>query len=276
MEYQEFRKQYEEQHPASVPVLEIEMNEYPGWVRWAVLATFVCAALVSGVHTVPTVWKSIEVGAIITPEIRNAVSLASLVAIELAILLSAYLMAKGVKLAYFVVSVASVVAVSANLYSVITAFNAGGDAGALVVAIFLGIGAPTIALFTGKMFVDIHRADRIQDTRAKRLFRDASIAWDKEVEKAWKAYQKSGKVSERPSVDVRADTGQPSASGYGYNRKADAKDIVRKHLSDNPDDLNVSVRDLANRLNVGKTTVSDVQREMKERTSSNGNGNGHN
>lgn len=197
MEYNEFRQQYEDQHPASVPRMEVEMNEYPPWVRPAVLLTFVCAALVSGVHTVPTVWKSIEVGTIITEVIRNVISVASLVAVEMAILLSAYLMAKGVRLAYFVTFIASSVAVMANLYSVVTAFNTSDDKGALAVAVVLGIGAPLIALFTGKMFVDIHRADRIQDARAHKLFREASVAWDKEVGAAFKKYQKehAGEIS---------------------------------------------------------------------------------
>lgn len=195
MNYNEFRLEYENQHPASVPRMEVEMHEYQAWTWWAVLATFICAAMVSGVHTVPTVWKSIELSEVVTPVMRNIVSFASLLAIELAILLSAYLMAKGVKLAYGVMAMAATIAIGANLYSVIAALNAGGDIGALLVAIFLGIGMPFIALFTGKMFVDIHRADRVQDARAKKAFTEASVIWDKEIERSWKAYQRTGGVS---------------------------------------------------------------------------------
>lgn len=190
LSYEEFRTQYEKQHPASIPQIEYEVHEYQAWVRWAVFFTFVCAAMVSGIHTVPTVWQSIEVNEIVTEAMRTVVAYASLFAIELAILLSAYLMAKGVKLAYFVMVIASLVAVLANLYSVGRAFDTGGESFALVVSVALGIGAPMIALFSGKMFVDIHRADRIQDAKAKRTYKEACIAWDSEIEKAWKGHQK--------------------------------------------------------------------------------------
>lgn len=275
--YQEFRKEFEEQRPSSVPVYEVEMNEYQSWARWAVLLTFVCAAMVSGVHTVPTVWKGIEVNEIITSDVRNIVSVASLFAIELAILLSAYLMAKGVKLAYAVMGVASTVAVMANLYSVISALADGGDPGALIVAIVMGIGAPLIALFSGKMFVDIHRADRVQDARARKIYKEACIAWDKEVEKAWKASQRSpmsNRVSTEPLSNVSngLSIGQPMASTIGHTKVPDASRMVHDYLTDNPDALSMSPRVLAGLLGVGKSTVNNVQREMREKVLSNGHG----
>lgn len=270
--YQEFRKQYEEQHPASIPVYETEMHEYQAWARWAVLLTFICAAMVSGVHTVPTVWKSIELSPIITADIRNVVSIASLFAIELAILLSAYLMAKGVKLAYVVMGIASSVAVMANLYSVIAALTAGGDAGALVVAIALGIGAPLIALFSGKMFVDIHRADRVQDSRARKTYKEDCIRWDKEVEKAYKVSMKLSSVhpSKVSNGHVQWTDEQPAASNLGHTKVPDASRVVQQYLAENPHAISMSPRLLAGMLGVGKSTVNNVQREMREKVSTNG------
>lgn len=272
MEYYEFRQQYEQQHPASVPQMESEMNEYPGWVRPAVLTTFICAALVSGVHTVPTVWKSIEVGEIILPAVRNIISVASLVAVELAILLSAYLMARGVKLAYFVTFIASAVAVMANLYSVVTAFNTSDDKGALAVAVVLGIGAPLIALFTGKMFVDIHRADRKQDAQTRHAFREASVAWDKEIEKAYKAFLKSNSVSnvQLSNVSNGQSIGQPAASTLGHTKVQDASRIVEEYLSTHPEAMDYSPRTLGDLLGVGKSTVNNVQRRLREKVTMNG------
>lgn len=269
MNYHEFRQEYEEQHPASIPQYEPEMHEYPGWVRWAVLAGFIAAAMVSGVHTIPTVWASIRTGAIITEAVRNGVSVASLFAVELAILLSAYLMAKGVRLAYTVMGMASLVAIAANLYAVVTAFQENTtDAGALAVAFILGVCVPMITLFMGKMFVDIHRADRVQDARAKKAFREASIAWDKEIERAWKGYQKSNVQLSNDMSNGR--NGQvavsPSRSLLGHTKNPDASEIVRKHLSENPEDMNLSPRQLGALLDVGKSTVNNVQREMRQRT----------
>lgn len=282
--YAEFRRQVEEQRPASVPVYEVEMNEYQTWARWAVLLTFICAAMVSGVHTVPTVWKGIEVNEIITPDVRNIVSVASLFAIELAILLSAYLMAKGVKLAYAVMGVASTVAVMANLYSVISALAGGGDPGALIVAIVMGIGAPLIALFSGKMFVDIHRADRVQVARARKTYKEDCIAWDKEIEKLYKASLKASNSSGAASSvqpsnvsngHVQWTESAPAASSLGHSKVPDASKVVEKYLAENPDAITMSPRVLAGLLGVGKSTVNNVQRDMRDKTLTNGHSNGN-
>lgn len=278
LSYEEFRAQYEKQHPASVPTLEYEIHEYPQWVRWAVLITFICAAMVSGIHTVPTVWQSIEVNNIINEAMRTWVSFASLFAIELAILLSAYLMAKGVKLAYFVMGIASLVAVLANLYSVSRALNTGEDIGALIVAVALGIGAPMIALFTGKMFVDIHRADRIQDAKAKKVYKEACIAWDKEIEKAFKGYQKDATKSRVSSavdnrLSIQTDSRQ---SGAGFSRVSSAVDIALNYLQNNPSAVDLSVRDLGTVAGVGKDSAAKARNlYLSENGHSNSNGNGH-
>jgi hypothetical protein len=152
----------------------------------------------------------------------------------------------------------------ANLYSVIKAFNQGGDGGAILVAVVMGIGAPLIALFTGKMFVDIHRADRVQDVKSKRAYREACIAWDKEIERAYKAHLKASKRTEHP---VQLDE-------FGRQRGyvSHATEVVTKHLSDNPQDSTLSARKLAEKLNVSKSTVNSVQQQIK---SANGHRNGH-
>lgn len=237
MDYLEFRREYEVQHPASVPQLEVEMNEYPGWVRYAVLLTFISAAMVSGVHTVPTVWQGIPVGEIITSDVRNWAALASLLMVEFAILLSAYLMIKGQFLAYVIVTIASVVAIGANLYSVINTFNADGNLGVIIVAVIMGIGAPLIALFTGKMYVDIHRADRIQDSRSKKAYKEAGIKWDKEIERAYKQYKKEQAAQtnnlNQPTPRLSAQT----------NTDKQPKHAALEYLHNNPG--NYTVRSLA-------------------------------
>lgn len=63
-----------------------------------------------------------------------------------------------------------------------------------------------------------------------------------------------------------ADNEPDKAHGYGqgYTRKKDARTIVREHLKAHPEDISMRVRDLAEKLDVGKTTVSEVIREFKE------------
>lgn len=83
-------------------------------------------------------------------------------------------------------------------------------------------------------------------------------------------------VQERVRLSVhsgRQPDGRGQATGHGYSKKSDARTLIRTHLEEHPADTNVSVRDLAKRLNVGKSTVAEVMSEYRaERISTNGNG----
>lgn len=270
MDYQTFRQAFEEQHPASIPVYEEEVGEYPDWVRHAVLVTFVAAALVSGVHTVPTVWKGIETGPIITDAVRNIAALAALAMVEFAILLSAYLMAKGSRLAYAAMALAGLAAVTANLFSVVTAYQKSADGGAILVAVLMGIAAPLIALLMGKMFVDMHRAARVQQARAKRVYKDAQIAWDAAVEIAWKAFQKGEK---RESSRTFMKSGEPKPL-YEPSRNP-VKPRVKLHevaqkIQDAGDER-LTVAEMMDKYHISQGSTTKI----RDLLSGNGNGNGH-
>lgn len=283
MEYIEFRKQYEERHRASMPVMEEVISEYPGWLKWIVLIMFVSAALLSGVHTVPTVRAGIEQGGAISDTVRDAVSLLSFVAVELAIFVSAYMMTReDNRLAWITLILASAVAIVANLHSVSKALQSDGELGATIVGVILGICLPAIALAAGKMFVNMHRSDRVADARARKKYREECIAFDERVLSAYDEYTKKQhrrtrtaavrSVSERTAPD--GQRGQ--SSGYGHSRTTDAKDLVQKYLEDNPAAFELSVRALADELGVGKSTVAEVRRMMAAAESANGHHNGHN
>lgn len=273
MEYAEFRKRYEERYPASVPVMEQLVREYPRWLKWIVLIMFLSAALLSGVHTVPTVRKGIEMDDLISAPVRDAVSLSAFVAIELGIFVSAYLMATGGGrdkwLAWFMLALASTVAIVANLYSVSRALASGGELGVTIVGVILGICLPTIALASGKMYVNMHRSEMLSVQRVRRVYREACQVFDGQVSEAYDVYMRKldrrtqhGQLSERTAADGQADSSGQS-SGYGYGRTADARTRVQEHLSDNPQDAALSVRELAARLGVGKSTVADALRDMR-------------
>jgi len=95
MDYAEFRKQYQERYPASVPVLEPAMREYPRWLSWIVLVMFISAALLSGVHTVPTVRRGIETDDLISARVRDAASMSAFVAFAMGRVRPASLMVAG-------------------------------------------------------------------------------------------------------------------------------------------------------------------------------------
>lgn len=280
MNYSEFRKRYEEQHPASIPKLEFEMSDHPQWLIWAVAAMFIASALMSGVHTVPTAYDTIEALKVAEP-IRQLGGMASFIFVELGILVSAYILFKNWSFWVFIIlAIAVIIAMVANLYSVSEALQVNGDLGMTIVAVALGLGAPLIATLSGKVFVGLHRSDRIIDTRARAKFKEDSIAWDKEIERAWKAELKAG-PSRVSSVQLsnEVSNGQSNVSAaaslVGHTKVPDASQKVRDYLSDNPDALYLSPRQLAELLRVGKSTVNNVQREMRDAVASNGHSNGN-
>ena len=257
MEYEEFREQYEQQHPASVPVLEAELSPYPHWLRWATLLMFVCSALLSGVHTVPVVRDGIPDS--VPVRIADAVSLTAFVSVELAIFVAAYALVGGAGLLIIGVLVLSTgTALVANVYSVVHAYQ-GGDIWTLLVAVIIGLAAPGIALLSGKMFVDMHRASRSIARRARDAHREASIAWDDRVKRAWNSYQKHAVPK---SSQNRPKTVPDAQNRTVPENDAAASERVVSYLKNNPEASQMSIRDIANALNVGHSTVHRIKRSM--------------
>lgn len=264
MNYDEFRQQYEAQHPSSVPVLRYEMSVFPAWVRWAVMAMFMAAAIISGVHTVPTVYETIEADKV-APLVHDAAALASFIAVELAILLSAYLLKRNTVLGWLLLIITSCVAGIANLQSSMTAMS-GKDDWSRLVAVVLGVSAPLIVLASGKLLVDIFNGERSINTRAEERYLEACKAFDAEV---LTAFKRDGKrlvstVSAAPSAPLSLSASAVSAAdnrthghGQGYGRNVDSRERVRTHLREHPEDLSLSARALADKLgDVGKTVVA--------------------
>jgi len=280
MDYQEFRSQYEVQHPSSVPVLRYEMSVFPRWVRWAVMAMFASAAIISGVHTVPTVYATIEASKV-APWVHQAAALASFVAVELAILLSAYLLKHNPWLGWMLLIITSVVASIANLQSSLSAMN-GKDGWTQLVAVTVGIAAPLIVLASGKLLVNIFNGERSVNGRAEERFRDECRTFDAEVLSAFEKFSKSKKASVMlPTMSASVQPQLPSASaqlsvadtrthghGQGYGRTTDAREQVRTYLAEHPAAITMSSRQLADLLGVGKTIVAEELKAVRQTQSS--------
>lgn len=269
MDYDQFRAQYEQQHPASVPERVEEVSPYPRWLRYATGLMFISSALLSGVHTVTVVQLGLPSETSLFVE--HVVSVASFIAVEMAILLAAYvLLTNAGWWVKAVLGVSVVTALAANLYSVVNAFQAvDSDPGAVIVAGIVGIAAPGIAGLSGKLFVDMNRAERVMGKRASEAYREACQAWDKEINKAWKRYEKTV----RPLSALSADSGRTASIARTSSRDiSDALQRVLAHLDHNPDDKRLSVRDLGEAVGVGKTTAGKGRNMWLEKHQQNGHG----
>lgn len=280
MDYQAFRAQYEQQHPASIPQPEPEVQQYAPWVKRAVLAMFVCAALLSAVHTVPTVYLGID-PVMVDGRVRAVAAALSFVFVELMILLSAYLYLKDRGWAILVGGFTFLVAAIANVQSALHSFNA-DNVWTTFVSVLIGLLAPVVCLAAGKLYVNIQHAAAAAMLRTRRAYQDRCEAWDAEILAAFEKQQKrtvrsASKTSARRPVDTPTDTSAGDESGHGtgqgYNKRTDARDIIAQHIETHPQDADIGVRKLADKLGVGKSTVADVLRELRtEKISANGHG----
>lgn len=261
--YDEFRAYFEKTHAASVPVLQQIQSEYPRWLKAIVLAMFISAALLSGVHTVPTVRAGMQ-NEMVAPLVADVVALLAFVAIELAIFASAYALVAGWSwVVAGVLSVTFVVALVANVQSVLQAFSViGANGWTQFVAVILGVGAPLITLMAGKMFVSMHRAEKQTSQQASDDYREAMIIFDRIVNREYEKYvrqqtdnQTTSHVSS-PVLSVQTDSRQTARAAFGYNRTSDGQQRVIEHLSKHPEDAALPLRRLAEIIGVNKDTVN--------------------
>lgn len=307
MGYEEFRQQYEQQHPASVPVKPQRVgSEYPGWLRGVVLLMFASAALVSGAHTVPTVYAGIE-SAHVADWVRQIVALAAFVAIDIAVFVATYARLRGNRrtvTAMLVVVFA--VALISNVNSVLRAFGdvtvitqgaaQAPDLWTTVVGIILGIGAPLIALLAGEMFVHMHTAASEANAQAEAVYRDECKAFDavvlREYRKAGVSQSEHGVSDTRQAdrqalpaseVSVRPDTDslQTRQTAYGYQTTSDGQQTVIRWLNEHPEDAKLGSRPLGKRIGVSHDTANKGRQEWQRQqqlapsVSTNGNGAHH-
>ena len=277
--FQRFKQEYQEQHPASVPVMEDVMKEYPDWIIWATLAMFVCAAMLSGVHTVPTAYATIE-AVKVAEYIRQPVSLGTFVFIEVGILVTSFLLFKKWSwLAFGVLVFCLMIAMAANLYSVSKAIQS-QDAGSIIVGALLGIGAPLIAMMSGKMYVNIHRAHVIAVKQAQLKYREDCKVYDNMIILEWKEYREQAReeirVERERTNSLNSVNEQPEQprlpysanSSGGYNKRMDARSVIYEFFQQNPNTVNSKLDELVRRIEsetgvkVGRTSVHNVRNEI--------------
>lgn len=196
MTYDEFRAWYVKTHQSSVPVEPRQVRSvYPRWLRIVVLVMFICAALLSGVHTVPTVYAGIE-RQHVHETVRQIVALASFVAIDLAIFVATYAKLRGNKrLVTTMLIVVFTVALVSNVNSVMKALGstAGTDFWTTAVGVILGFGAPLIALLAGEIFVSMHTADQEASSEAEDKYRREMKDFEAIVLREFKKYTQANK-----------------------------------------------------------------------------------
>lgn len=258
IDFEQFEKDWKKRHKASLPRRRsVSSLSAIAWISyWIIVA--IGAAIFSGVHTLPTAEMTIEDNV----SYRAELALTAIIIVEFSIFGSA----AGrhyIKWLKYLLIISLGVALIGNLSSSYTAVaHNGGDWLNQLAGVLLSIIAPITAFAAGEV---LHFQIDSLNQRRKEADIEYQVAW-KEVEaKINAAYTKLEKeakdiVRAQNTVSVSVESGRTSA--FGYSKKSDAKDIVRAHLDKHPSDIDKTVRELADILGVGKTTVSDVKREL--------------
>lgn len=180
MTYDEFRRDYSKKHPNSVPVKQdFHGNGLGARLLW--LAVFISAALISSVHTVPTILATIPTGGIIPLLVVNIAALSGFVAVELTIFASAMYKSRG-RIATMALVLSLATAVVANIYSAVSTMT-GGQSNwfEVLVAVFIGFAAPFTAYVAGEMFARMSEEDREEQQKIDRAYREDMQRFDKAV-----------------------------------------------------------------------------------------------
>lgn len=260
------------------------------WIKVALCVVLVASIIVSGSHTIPTFADGDTL-------IKGIVGVSAFFMVEVAIVALEFIRTQRhyriareepASLGYFIVAglvVAVAVALLGNMEYMLSSHGILiTDGLRLIILLGMALSAPLLAFLVGGILAMYAVMDRVGLRRHNDAFDTDMQAWEDGLRRAWNANK--GRLGggmqiqvERPSagqLDGRtADSVQPVLSartgadgqrtdtGHGYQRNASGKEVVRQWLAEHPEDIGEKVRVLAERLGVGRTTVSEVQREYK-------------
>lgn len=141
-----------------------------------------------------------------------------------------------------------------------------------IISTGIALSAPTMALIVGHVLAMLFVQDMVADRRVQQEYDAVCRAWADQFEASWRAQKSRWGASVAVTLERDALPVQPvrpalsvrtADSGQGYKRDSSASKTVREYLDANPDAVALPVRELAERVGVGKSTVAKVLAEMK-------------
>lgn len=148
----------------------------------------------------------------------------------------------------------------------------------IAINLLVALSAPTLAFISSDvlaielMATEIRRREAANEheKKTRKWQKDLNVAWGKQ-QRSWGAKIEISKPDGQRTDIVRqlsAPDGQRTDSGRTeVPRRTDPRTKVYEHLASFPEDLGLTARELAAKLEVGKTTVSEVVKDLKSRDS---------
>jgi len=139
----------------------------------------------------------------------------------------------------------------------------------VVINLLVALSAPTLAFISSDVLAIELMAIDIRKRESEREYEAAQQTWLDGLNRSWAANQKQWDVKieiHRPSNGIPAESIGilPAKSTLGHTKKPDAAKRVYAYLAENPDAIHQSPLEIAELLEVGKSTVYAVFKSMKE------------
>lgn len=151
----------------------------------------------------------------------------------------------------------------------------------LIIQLAIAVSAPVLAFITGDVLGMYGAMQAYERKEAMAKYDQAFKEWGVGLANSWKSQKAQWGVkievlrepvrirpelpdhtsAVRPS-DMDAD-GRGHGTGYGYSKRTDARTQVWTYLDGNPDSADMPVRELAEIIGVGKSTVAAVLRDWR-------------
>lgn len=263
--YAGFKSIYQDKNPMP-PLMKADRSDW--YIALGVTAIVVASVLVSGSRTI------VEFGG-------GLIGVSAFVMLECAVVAYAFIYTKNNinderiddvrKLTNKGKWLALIVAVVANVHATLKQNGViSSDVVSIVILLLVGISAPLLAYISGDIAGLEYMKALSRGRKIDEHNRGIIEAWQDGLNRAWAGQQKQWGVKVDMAPEPVQSSVQPvqlsdghTGHGQGYSRESKAASIVRQHLDSHPEDMSIPVRELAEKLSVGKSTVASVVRDVK-------------
>lgn len=173
------------------------------------------------------------------------------------------------RLATYGLALAFIVAIGANVDSVLSSHGVHIPQEVnTVINLLVAVSAPVLAFISADVLALELMAVEIKRQHAVTAYEKQYREWLDGLARSWAVQRPNWGIKieveppkELPSGEVSAMSDKTGQTGQKRTKAVSASDRVRAHLDSTPDDVGLSVRELSEKIGVGKSTVATVLKE---------------
>lgn len=183
--YDEYKAHYDKTHTSEKPKRGVAEG-FNYWLLAAVFIMLVAVNIVSGAHTVPTLYKNLEV--LIPADMRVGIAVAGFFAIEFPMLIFSFMEFQS-GLRKWIVGLALIAAIGANVYSSLSATNTDGATPFThAISILIGVIVPLVNVATGELLRHMMQDKKKREDNRDEVYNTKDREYEKKVRTDYNSY----------------------------------------------------------------------------------------